>query len=473
MGASLLMTSPAATRDDWLRLIGGEAGLAALRTATLDRIVIDPLAPAIVDAPRAERADAKGWDLRPLHAAADPAAMRAAIAQDSAGGATSIAIKLATPGDFGLAPRYDAITAALQGVDIGHTEISLLPGDQYFGAAQVLLALWEQTGQHPASLRASLNADPLGTLARTGALEAGLWPSLELLGQFVATNMLPWPDVRLLLADGGLYHDAGASEAQELAAMLATVVEYLRVLDFEGVAADEVFPHLTVGLAADADLFATIAKLRAARLLLARLAGTLKAEAAVGRIRLWVTTSQRMLTQRAVHTNVLRNSIAVLGACVGGADIVTVLPHTWALGQPDAAARRLARNTPVLLAEECGLAHVLDPGSGSAHIAALTQALARRAWELFQEIEEAGGMARALLGGKVQEGIAGTVARRQKDLAEGRLAVTGVTAFAASDQPPKVIPHPPPAPIERAETRIAALPVRRLTADLETPETSP
>ena len=460
------MTAPATPRDDWLRLIGGEAGLAALRTVTLDGIGLDPLAPpAPGTAPRAGRADAKGWDLRPLHAGADPAQMRAAVAEDIAGGATSIAIKLATPGDFGLAPRYDAITATLEGVDIGRTEISLLPGDQYFGAAQVLMALWERTGQHPASLRASLNADPLGTLARTGALEAGLWPSLELLGQFVSANMLPWPDVRLLLADGALYHDAGASEAQELAAMLATAVEYLRVLDFEGIAADEVFPHLAVGLAADVDLFASIAKLRAARLLLARLAETLKAGDAAGRIRLHATTSQRMLTARAVHTNALRNSIAALGACLGGADIVTVLPHTWALGQPDAAARRLARNTPVLMAQECGLAHVLDPGSGSGHIAALTEALARRAWELFQDIEEAGGMARALLSGKVQDGIAETVARRQKDL-----AVTGVTAFAGVDEPVTAPPHPVAAPIERAGTRVPALPVRRLTAHLETKE---
>jgi len=463
---------PDPTRDDWLRLIGGEIGLADLRTRTLDGIVLDPIFARTQENPLHGRADPAIWDISCLHAGDDPVLVQAAIADDIAGGATSIALKLATPGEFGLAPRYQAITAALAGVAIEHTEISFASGDQYFGAAQVLMALWEKTGRHPADLRAGLHADPLGALARTGALEAGLWPSLELLGQFVATNILPWPEVRLLLADGTLYHDAGASEAQELAAMLATVIEYLRVLDFEGVSGEELFPHLTVGLAADADLFSTIAKLRAARLLLARLADTIKGTTGVHRIKLWVTTSQRMLTIRAVHGNILRNSIAAIGAVLGGADAITVLPHTWVAGRPDAGAQRLARNTHLLMAEESGLARVLDPGAGSGHIAALTDALARRAWVLFQEIEESGGMARSLLDGSVQEGIASTAARREKALIEGELAITGVTSFAADESLLAIAPHPMPAPIERAETRVPALPVRRVSAAFETKEST-
>jgi methylmalonyl-CoA mutase len=464
---------PFAAKDDWLRLIGGEAGLAALRSQTLDGLVLEPLAPRADQPEFLARSNAKAWDIRPLHALASPTATRAAIADDLAGGATSVAIKLATPGDFGLAPRYDAITAALEGVPLDKVEVSLMSGDQYFGAAQVLSALWDQTGRPAASLRAGLHADPLGTLARTGALEAGLWPSLEVLGKFTAVNMMQWPDVRLLLADGTLYHDAGASEAQELAAMLATVVEYLRVLDFEGWKARDVFRQLTVGLAADADLFATIAKLRAARQLLAQLDSSLGANGAANRIKLWVTTSRRMLTARAVHANVLRNSIAALGAVAGGADAITVLPHTWAVGAPDAAARRLARNTHHLMAEECGLARVLDPGAGSGHIAALTDAMAQKAWALFQEIEAAGGMARALLSGKVQRDVAEMAARREAEVAGGKRAITGITAFAAVETGVSAVPHPAPAPIERAETRVPALPVRRLSAALETQEQKP
>ena len=457
-------------RDDWLRAIGGAAALDELRHRTLDGIDIEPLsARALGSCASASRANPAGWDIRALHAGADAAAANAAIADDLNGGATSIALKLGTPGDFGLPPRYDAIAAALAGVPLDKIEVSLLCGDQYFGAAQTMLALFEATGRPGHELRAGIFADPLGTLARTGALEAGLWPSLELLGQFVAANFEPWPLVRLLLADGALYHDAGASEAQELAAVLATVLEYVRVLDFDGVSAAALWPHLTVSLAADCDQLATIAKLRAARVLLARLAGGLGAPDAAREVQIWATTSQRMLTNQALHTNVLRNTIAAFSAAVGGADAITVYPHDWAAGASSAASRRLARNTQLLLAEESGLARVLDAGAGSGSIEAFTEALARRAWALFQEIEASGGMAKALLAGGLQDGIFDMAARREKLFSEGKLAVTGVTAFVAADgEAGPVHAHPAPAPVERAETRVPALPVRRLSAQGET-----
>ena len=454
--------------DRWLRAIGGAARLGALQHQTLDGIAISPLSGPAAIAGRYARAETAAWDIRALHGAGDPALMKKAIAEDLADGATSIAIKLATPGDFGLPPRYDAIATALQGVPLNQVDVTLLCGDQYFGAAQTMLALFEATGRSGYELRAGVLADPLGTLARTGALETGLWPALELLGQFVAANVEPWPHVRLLLADAALYHDAGASEAQELAAMLATVVEYARVLDFDGVTAADLFAHVTIKLAADCDQFATIAKLRAARAVIARLADSLGVPDAAGEVRLWAVTSQRMLTARALHTNVLRNSIAAFSAAIGGADAITVLPHDWAVGAASAYSRRLARNTHLLLARESGLARVLDPGAGSGSIEALTDALARRAWALFQEIEAGGGMAKALLAGRIQTAIVEMAARREKLLADGELTITSVTAFAASiDAAEPTCAHPDVAPIERAETRVPALPVRRLSAQGE------
>ncbi len=459
----------AATRADWLRL-AGRAGETAF--VTYDGIRVEPLPLPVQTEPLgtlATRADADGWDIRAWHAGNDPKATRKAIADDLAGGATSLVLQLATPGQFGLAPRYEAIAVALQDVPLERIGVCFAAGDQYFGAAQCLLSLWDASGQSAASARGAIHADPLGTLAQTGALEVGLWPSLELLGQFVASNLASWPNVRLLLADGAIYHDAGASEAQELAAILASVVEYLRVMDYDGVAAADVFPRLSIGIAADCDLFLTIAKLRAARILLARVADACRAAHAVGHIEIWAKTSQRMLTMQAPHANSLRNVIAALGAAVGGADSITVRPHTTALGLPDQAARRLASRTHALLREESGIARVLDPAAGSVQIAKLTDALARRAWSLFQDIEAKGGMAKALLGGSVQDGIAKTAEKRAADLASGSFAITGVTAFAGPDRPAADrTPHPPVAPIERAESRIAAMPLRRLSEPYET-----
>ncbi len=455
------------TRADWLRLAGAAA---TTSYRTYDGINVHPIPPAAPDAPWSGqgRSNPKGWDVRTVHTGSDPRAVRRAIAEDIGAGATSIVLQLATPGQFGLAPRYEAIAAALDGLPLDRLSVGFKAGDQYFGAAQCLLGLWDATGRAAITVRGAIHADPLGTLARTGALESGLWPALELLGQFVDSSLVSWPNVRLLLADGALYHDAGASEAQELAAMLATAVEYLRVMNFEGLSANDIFPHLTVGLAADADLFLTIAKLRAARVLLAQVTEACGAAGASEHIDLWVKTSQRMLTISAPHTNVLRNSIAALGAALGGADSITVVPHTFAAGAPDAAARRLAVTTHALLRDESAMANVLDPAAGSAQIAGLTEALATRAWTLFQAIEAKGGMARALLAGSVQADIAKTAAQRTADLTARKFAITGVTAFQGAEERAPLSPHPPAAHIERAETRIAPMPVRRLSEPFET-----
>ena len=449
-------------RSDWLRQVeqslAGRSYEDALTTLTYDDVRVEPIYERAAGAIPLGRA-ASGWMARQVHAGSDADAVHSAILEDLAQGAGSVELRLAAPGLSGLPPRFDSIAQALAGVPLDRVQVSVSAGDQYFGATQCLMSLWEQTGLSEAQRLGAINADPLGTLARTGALEAGLWPSLEILGQFVASNIGSWPNVRLVLADGRPYHEAGASEGQELAAMLATVVEYLRVLSHEGVGSTDLFPRLSVALAADCNLFASLAKLRAARLLLARVAEACGAPEAASEVTLEAATSERMLTRKAPYNNVLRATIASIGSVLGGADTVTILPFTWAIGATPRAARRIARNTHNLLREESHLGRVLDPAAGSGAVESLTRALAERAWSLFQDIEEEGGMAEALKSGMVAEGIARVAERRAKDVAEGKLQIVGVTAFAdAAEKPLSLQSHPASAPIERAETRIAALP---------------
>ena len=425
------LTDPttAKARADWER--------AAARVLdppkTRDGIPIHPLpaAAATADLLLARR-DPAGWTQRTIVAESDPRAARRMIAEDVAGGAHSIIVQLATPGAHGLAARFDAISAALKDLPLRDLEIGFRAGDQYFGALQCLMALWDEHGIRAHAARVAIHADPLGTLAVTGALEAGLWPSLELLGQFVGANIGAYTKARLVLADGAPYHEAGASKAQELAIMLATAVEYLRVLSFDGVTADDLFPVLTVGLTGDSDLFLTTAKVRAARMLLARVAQTCGARDGIASsVDVWVRLSQRMPAGADPHTGTLRGTMAALGAVLGGADSLTVEPV-----EAGSDARRLVLRTGAIMAAESGLADVADPVSGSAHVRALTDALAAKAWEEFQQIERDGGMARALLAGSVQARILG--AQQIDDRATGE--------------------HRALAPIVKAETRIAPLP---------------
>ena len=174
------------------------------------------------------------------------------------------------------------------------------------------------------------------------------------------------------VADGRIIHNAGGSEAQELAFALASAVAYLRALEAAGIAIETARDAIYFRLTADDDQFLTMAKFRAARKLWARI------EASCGLapkpVLLTAETAWRMMTRRDPYVNMLRNTIAVAAAGFGGADAITALPHTAPLGLPDAFARRVARNTQLVLLEESNLARVADPAAGSGAIEALTAA---------------------------------------------------------------------------------------------------
>ena len=195
-------------------------------------------------------------------------------------------------------------------------------------------------------------------------------------------------------------------------------------------------------LAADADQFLTIAKFRALRKLFARV------EQACGLqpepIFISAETAWRMMTQRDPWVNVLRTTMAAFAAGLGGADSVTVLPFTAALGLPDAFARRLARNTQLILLEEANLAKVADPAAGSGGLEALTQQLCAAAWSLFQEIEAAGGAYAALESGLIQRKVAATRAERESAVARGRDPLTGTSEFPDIHELPVTVLEPAP-----------------------------
>jgi methylmalonyl-CoA mutase len=222
-------------------------------------------------------------------------------------------------------------------------------------------------------------------------------------------------------------HNAGGSEAQELAFALSCALAYLRALEASGIALDDARRMVYFRLAADADQFLTIAKFRAIRKLWARVeeaCGVAPAPAYVAAESAW-----RMLTRRDPYVNILRTTVAVFAAGLGGADAISVLPFTSAIGLPDRFARRIARNTQLILLEESNLAKVADPAAGAGGMEDLTQKLCAAAWALFQEIEKAGGAADALERGAIQAKVAATRAEREKAVARRRDAITGTSEF--------------------------------------------
>jgi methylmalonyl-CoA mutase len=233
----------------------------------------------------------------------------------------------------------------------------------------------------------------------------------------------------VMTASGVVAHSAGASEAQELAFMLASLVAYLRAAEMGGIAPSDALPKIDVALAADIDEFSTIAKLRAARRLIWRVADACGAGDAAAAVTINCPTSYRIMAKRDPWTNILRTTIACAGAALGGADAILVLPFTFALGKPDNFARRVARNIQIVCQEESHLGRVNDPAGGSWYVENLTADMAKKAWEIFQDIEARGGLLACLQSGFIQETIAKTAEARARSVATIRQELTGVNAF--------------------------------------------
>lgn len=465
---SLAADFPAANEAQWRTLVDKvlkDADFAKrLVTRTADGIEIEPLyarthaLPGIEDARpgiapftrgSVLRLAAGGWQIAELHTETEPAALAAALAEAIAAGAEAITIRLAAPGQSGLPADFRVIEAALARVPLDRVRISLQPGSHAIHSALALTTIARQRGA-PGCVGA-LGIDPLGTLARTGELVI-MRPDGK--GFAVGLPWLPAP-ATTLLADARPYHEAGASEAQEIAALLGTLVAYLRGCEGEGMPPAQALPRIALALAVDADLFLGVAKLRAARRLVARVAEACGAADGAGRMQLAVITSARMMARRDPWVNMLRVTAACSAAAIGGADEIGVLPHTWALGQPDAFARRIARNVGLVLREEASLGRIADAAGGAWYLEQLTSQLAAKAWSIFQEWEGEGGMQAALVSGLVLDQIAAVAQARATDIATRRIELTGVSAYPQlGDDGVKVEPWPnapagPTAPIAR------------------------
>ncbi|NUS93925.1 MAG: methylmalonyl-CoA mutase, partial [Nocardia sp.] len=318
--------------------------------------------------------------------------------------------------------------AALDGLLFELAPLALRAGTEAAAAAAAVYEVIDRySAPDRAAIRISLGAGPL-TSAFAGTDDLGLAETTALA---VAAGQRP-ETVRAVTVDGTVFHDAGASDAQELGAAVAAGLEYLRVLSGE-ISVPEALRQLEFRFAATDDQFATLAKFRAARRLWARVAHALGAPSE-GAAPQHAVTSAAMMSRRDPWVNLLRTTLAAFGAGVGGADTVTVLPFDSALpagelGVSASFSERMARNTQLLLLEESHLGHVQDPGAGSWYVERFTDDLATAAWEFMQEIEAAGGYRAALDSGLVSTRIGETKTRRDSDIAHRRAAVTGVNEF--------------------------------------------
>ncbi|MBH0120345.1 methylmalonyl-CoA mutase small subunit [Rhodococcus sp. NPDC003382] len=410
-----------------------------LETTTYDDITVNPLygvrderpeAPLPGEFPYVRGASATrdvnaGWLVSAQFGGSDAAAANERILAALENGVSALWLQV---GAAGL--PVDALPAVLDKVLLDLAPVTLDAGADTAAAAEALYALLDARTDvaDRGAVRIGLGAAPL-TSAFSGRADVTVADAIAL-----ATAAADRAEtVRAVTVDGTAFHNAGASDAEELGAAIAAGLEYLRELVAAGRTAANALGQIEFRLAATDDQFQTIAKFRAGRQVWARIAQVVGA-ADAGNAPQHAVTSAAMMTQRDPWVNMLRTTLAAFGAGVGGADSVTVLPFdvalpAGALDVSEAFSERIARNTQLLLLEESNLGRVLDPGAGSWYIEELTAQVAGKAWEFFQQIEAAGGYRAALDAGVISERIAATRARRESDIAHRRTSVTGVNEF--------------------------------------------
>lgn len=461
-----LTAAPAASRAQWLALVEGVLKGAPydrrMVTRTLDGLAFDALPERRGDTvPIAGRPAGAPWRILTRIDHTDAGTANTQALEDLTGGADGLALVFAgapSAHGFGLPVNREAIARVLKGVIPELVTLRVEAGR--FQGRDIALALANLLeGADPAGLDLRFGLDPIGDLAGLGAAALDGEALTARLGQTVTALRHRGFTAPMVRMDGRLHHAAGATEVQELAATLATGVAYLRALEGAGLTPEEAAPLIEVTLTADTDQFLTTAKLRAFRLLWAAVLEACGI-ADPAPLHLHAETAWRSLTRLDPHTNLLRGTLAAFAAGTGGADSLTVLPFTAALGLPDAFARRLARNTQLILIEEANLHRVADPAAGAGALEERTEALAAAGWALFQQIEAEGGMIAALEAGSWQRRLGEARTARARDIATRRLPILGTSEFPLlGAAPPAVLPVVPAASTPLPEGALSVEPL--------------
>jgi methylmalonyl-CoA mutase len=432
---------PPTSEPEWRTLVEaalkGAAFEKRLVSRTYDGLRIEPLyARAAGLNPLIGRTPGAAWTLMQRVDHPDPAAANTQALQDLENGADGLTIVMAgsvSANGYGLQTSAETLARVFDSImlDAGITiDFNLSPATR--SVIQQFTALVKSRKLAPASIDMRASINPIGGFAASGTSPQA-W---DILSKSFATMIgeLSSQGFRgpFAVADGRIIHNAGGSEAQELAFAVAGAVEYLRALEGSGVALDDAAAMIYFRLSTDADEFLTIAKFRALRKLWTRVQNACGVTPRTAYVA--AETAWRMMTKRDPYANMLRTTIAIAAAGLGGADSITALPYTAALGLPDAFARRVVRNTQLILLEESHLAKVTDPAAGSGAIETLTGRLCATAWTLFQDIEAAGGAWAALEAGLVQSKVAAARAQRQQAVAQRKDAITGTSDYAALNE---------------------------------------
>lgn len=434
------MDFPRVTLDAWRaqveKELGGKPFDKTLVQASLEGIPIEPLYTQAPTPSELARESGEGTFRICMHHACEserPANLEALLA-DVEGGADALWLPASAATDAVLAHEAFARTFFVLDVDTAPADV-----------------LARVVSKRPEGSRTSfsLGWDPIGLRVAGEASQDGLAGDLATLGALVKLAAEKAPGVTSVVVSTLPSHDAGADAVQEIATALATGARYLEALLGDGLSPDEAARAIALRVAVGRDTFLELCKLRALRIVWQKLLAAVGVGAGARATKVHAVASSRTLTVRDPWVNMLRTTTQAFAGILGGADLVTPTAFDEAFGQPSVLGRRVARNTGLVLREESVLGKVVDAAGGSYFFESLTDALARKAWEAFRDVEREGGIVATLASGRFAENVAKARAARFDQIAKRKMPLVGVSEFANLDE---TLPAPIPEVARDANT---------------------
>ncbi|MDM8530752.1 methylmalonyl-CoA mutase family protein [Anaerolineales bacterium HSG25] len=328
------------------------------------------------------------------------------------------------------------LATAFEGIDLSQLPIFVQASSAAMPTLALLVAYLNQAEVPLTNLRGAIEMDPLGSLVSAGTFPRSVAGAYDRMTQMIRWAKNTAPQLQIVTVHGQPYSNGGASAVQELAFVMATAVEYLRELNNRGLSINEIAPRLRFSFTAGSNYFMAIAKLRAARLVWAKLVKAFGGDETAQKMSMHVRTANWNKTKHDAHVNMLRTTTEAFASAVGGCDSLHVGQFDEVFGQPDEFSRRIARNTQIILQREAHLTRVIDPAGGSWYVENLTDAVGREAWSLFQQVEQNGGMYQVLQADFPQSQIQATAEQRDNHINSRKDVFIGTNKYANLTEKP-------------------------------------
>ena len=394
------------------------------RAEDLDNIAYLNTNPAQAPFVRGNKLDSNNWDIR-QDVSVDDIAKANKIAVDAIKkGATAIGLKATNVN------TADDMAVLLYNIDLANVKIHFTSSKSYPQTLDCFLSYLKKNAIDASIVKGSVNFDPYSYLLTHGDFYTTLENNMVEAEYLIKLCIRSLPGFKVITVNGHYFHNAGASIVQELAFTLASANDYLYNLKSKGVTVDELAPLFQFSFAVGSNYFMEIAKVRAARLLWAKIVEQYKPESNDAmQVFINNTTSNWNKTVYDPYVNMLRAATEAMSAAIGGADSICVTPFDAPFKDEDDFSDRIARNQQIILKEEAYLDKIVDASAGSYYIENLTDSIANYSWQLFKKVEDLGGFSKAVIAGFVQDEVIKTAQQRDMDIANRKLTILGTNQY--------------------------------------------